>query len=240
MMRVEAPGPLRQGAAAFPVAGEGHHVTQKSGWVSVHGVERDGVLRRISEGLELLAEEQSLGQRVMREMIGRRRLNRTPRSCERASEGIGLAVEPVCIILPPQQRQHGPAIGIARRLLNGQFQASPRRSILFCGDPLEESETAQHRLVRAQLVRALAPERFTHGVHQNAVPVGDRGDDPGHEVVLQRENRFRTKSAFIVLGPQMSTGGRIHELYREAQLGPCLAQAAFHHVTRAQFLANCS
>ena len=39
---------------------------------------------------ELLAEEERLGQRQMREVIGRRGVDRAPRGLERAAEGIGL------------------------------------------------------------------------------------------------------------------------------------------------------
>src|SRR6266576_3636247 len=75
-------------------------------------------------------------------------------------------------------------------------------------------------------------------MHQSAVLISDRRNDPRNQIVLQLENSLRTKTAFIVLGPQMSAGRCIHELDREAQLRPRLSQAAFHHVACAERLAN--
>ena len=68
--------------------------------------------------------------------------------------------------------------------------------------------------------------------------VGDRRDDPRNQLVLQLENRFRAESALVVLGPEMSAGHRIHELHRDAQPRSRLAEAALHHIARAQLFAD--
>ena len=111
--------------------------------------------------------------------------------------------------------------------------------MLFCIDVQEVREPAKQCLVRTQLVGALAAEGFTHVVRQNTVGVGDRGDDPRDDFVLQIENRFRREGAIIGLGPEMGAGAGIDELYSNAQPGPRLAkQAALYHVARPQFLAR--
>ncbi len=104
--------------------------------------------------------------------------------------------------------------------------------MLFDGDALVVAEAAQHRLVGAQLFGALAPESFAHAVRQNAVPVGDRGDDPGDEVVLEREDLARVERAIVVLRPEMGARGRVNELHRDAQLRARLPEAPLHHVAR--------
>ena len=57
----------------------------------------------------------------------------------------------------------------------------------------------------------------------------------GDEVVLYLEDRFRSESAFVGFSPQMRAGTRIHQLHRDPQLVPGLANAALHHITCAQF-----
>ena len=92
--------------------------------------------------------------------------------------------------------------------------------------------------MRGVLTSASAAQRLAHAVHQRAVLIRDRRNNPRNQIVLQLENRFRTETAFIVLSPQMSARSRINELYRDTQLRSRLPQAAFHHVARAQFCAR--
>jgi hypothetical protein len=74
-------------------------------------------------------------------------------------------------------------------------------------------------------------------VRQNALRIGDRGDDSRDDIILQLENRFRLERAIIGLSPEMSTGNCVHELDTDAQPGACLPQASFQHVTRAEFVS---
>jgi len=75
-------------------------------------------------------------------------------------------------------------------------------------------------------------------MRQNAVGVGDGGDDPGDHVIQQREYLIRAKGTIISLGPEMGAGVRVHELHGDAQCGPRLSKTAFHHVACAEFLAD--
>ena len=150
----------------------------------------------------------------------------------------GLKVESLPVVLDAQQRQHRPGIGIGRRLPHRQFQAGPRSGELLGGDPLQVAEAAQHGLVGAQLLGGAAAHGLAHAPGQNSVHVGDRRNDPRNQVVLQLEDRLRAEGAFVVLGPEMSAGDRVHELHREAQLRSRLPKASLHHVARAELLAG--
>ena len=174
----------------------------------------------------------------MGEVIGRRGLDGTMRRRQCAPEGIRPDVEPVCVLVPVHHRQRGPAAGLIGRILNGPLQSVSRLRMLFGSGAFEVPEVAQHRLVRAQLIRALLSQHLADAVRQNAGAVGDGGDDPRHEVVLQLEDGVRAEGALVVLGPEMSAGDGVHELHGEAQLRSRLPQVAFHHVARAQFPAR--
>src|ERR1700691_4767983 len=106
---------------------------------------------------------------------------------------------------------------MARRLLDGPFQAGPRRGVLIGGEALVVADAAQNCLVRGQLVGALAPKSFAHASRQNTIPVGDRGDNPRNNLVLKLESRFRFEGAVVSLGPEMGSGVRVYKLHRNAQ-----------------------
>ena len=65
MIGIELLGAPRQLEAALPVARIGQQLTEKGDGVAVHGVERDGPLRRVPEALEFLLKEERLGQAEM-------------------------------------------------------------------------------------------------------------------------------------------------------------------------------
>ena len=155
MIGIELPGAFHQGAATFPVALVQHQGTEIRSGARVHRVERDGSLRRAPERHDLPPEKQSRGQGVMGEVIGRRGLDGTMRRRQRAPEGIRPDVEPVCVLVPVHHRQRGPAAGLIGRILNGPLQSVSRLRMLLGSGAFEVPEVAQHRLVRAQLIRAL-------------------------------------------------------------------------------------
>ena len=110
----------------------------------------------------------------------------------------------------------------------------------FRRDPLEITEAAQHRFIRAELIGGLHPNRFAHAMRQGAVPVRHGRNDARNQIILYLENYFRAKAAAIRLCPQMRARTRVHQLRGHAQLRTGLAQAPLHHVTRAEFFANCA
>ena len=93
-MGVEVPRPFSQVTAALPISGERQQVAEVLDRRSVSGAKGDGSLCCVLEGLELLTEVVSLGQREMREVAGGRGLGRTLRGPERAIQRIGFGVEP--------------------------------------------------------------------------------------------------------------------------------------------------
>src|SRR6202040_3481641 len=99
MMRVELPGPYRQGTTALPVAGISDQEAQIRRSESVHWVEGDRALRGDPESLDLPPKVLRRGQRVVGEVICRRDFDGAPRGGERASQGVRLHVEPVRVFL---------------------------------------------------------------------------------------------------------------------------------------------
>jgi|SRR5450755_1498053 len=98
----------------------------------------------------------------MGEMIGWRHLNGTPRGPQPLLQGIRVKIESLRVVLDAQQRQHGPGIAGSRRLAYRRFQCGARSGEIFAGEPLEVAETAQHRLVGAELSGISAAHNLAH------------------------------------------------------------------------------
>src|SRR5438094_9064223 len=102
MMGVELLGAPRQLQAALPVARKGQQLAERSDGIAVHGVECDGPLRRMTEALEFLLEEEHLGQAEQSQMIGWRYLDGAPRRGCPPRQGIRLKIESLPVILGAQ------------------------------------------------------------------------------------------------------------------------------------------
>ena len=63
--------------------------------------------------------------------------------------------------------------------------------VFLRGDALPVTEGAQHGLVRGVFAGASAAQRLAHAVHQHAVLIRDRRNDPRNQIVLQLERRVR-------------------------------------------------
>ena len=171
-------------------------------------------------------------------MIGRRCGDSPPRRGCSSCQRISLKVESLCVVLDVQEREHGPGVGISRCLSHRHFQCRLCGGKIFRSDPLEIAETTQHSLVGTQLLGIAAAHSLTHAPWQHPVHIRNRRDNPRNQLVLQLENRLRTKVAFIVLSPEMSAVRRVDELNCQAQLCSRLSQAALHHVASAEILAD--
>src|SRR5262249_28214899 len=130
--------------------------------------------------------------------------DRLPRSSKCSVEGIWPSVVPVPVLICVHQREHGPTIGIARGLLNGPFQTGCYFGKVFRGEALVVAEATQQCFVWAHLIGSLQPNHFAHAARKNSMDVGNGGDDPRHEFVLQIKESFRAEGAFISIGPEMS------------------------------------
>src|ERR1700687_2081195 len=97
------------------------------------------------------------------EMIRWRGLHRTPSGRERAPDGIGEDIEPMRKFLAVHHRQHGPGIGITRRLLNGVLKTGPRRGMLFRAKPREVREASEYGFVWCYLFGITAAHRVGYG-----------------------------------------------------------------------------
>src|SRR5689334_7872997 len=75
MIGIEFLGARRQREATLRVSRIGEHLTNESDGVTVHRVECNSPLCRISEALEFLIKIERLGQTKVAQMIGRRDLD---------------------------------------------------------------------------------------------------------------------------------------------------------------------
>ena len=127
---------------------------------------------------------------------------------------------------------------MVRRFANGALQNTAHDGMFLGPDARKITEGAEHGLVRRQGIFALAAQHLAHAARQNAVLIGDRGDDARDEIVLQIEDRLGSESALIRLRPEMRSGDRVRQLHRQAQFSSCLTQAAFHHIACAELFAD--
>ena len=127
MIGIELFGPLRERKTAFDFSRRGQQLTEKGDGIAIHRVERGGPLRRVAERLELLLEKEYLGQTEMGQVIGWPGLDGAPRGGRPSGQRIRQEIETLAVLLCTQQRQHGPSIGIGRRLLHGVAVCGPGR-----------------------------------------------------------------------------------------------------------------
>src|SRR4029079_7077080 len=93
MLWVELRGALDKGAALLPVAGVRQQDAQEGCRGAVHWIEGNGALRGMAEGRHLFPEEQGLGQGVVSELAGRRRIHGPARSIDRSPQRGGPHIE---------------------------------------------------------------------------------------------------------------------------------------------------
>ena len=235
---IQLHGGLYHLAAAVPLTRRGNQQAKIGSHRGIQRIERQGPLRLDAEGDHLLAEEIDRRQRVVAERMGSSQIHGALGGRQSAVQRVGPGIEALRKFAAIDHGQHGPAIGMIRSLADGAFENLSNCRVFFGRDAREIAEGAEHGLVRGQLIFTLAAQRLAHAARQNAVLIGDGGDDARNEVILQRENLSGLKVAFIVLGPEVSAAGRIDKLHGEAQLGSRLAEAALHHVAGAQFLTD--
>src|ERR1022692_2507082 len=97
-----------------------------------------------------------------------------------------------------------PGIAVAWLHFHRALQGGTRRGMLLSVDTLEVREAAQHRLVRAEIGCIPGPKYVRHGAGQNALCVGNSGNDARHEIVLQLEESIRAESALVILSELQS------------------------------------
>src|SRR5437660_997166 len=216
MMWVELHRSFHYSQAVFPVTGISDHVSEYCRGGGIHAIQGEGALRCWAERQVVSLEEQASSQCAVGEVAGRRRCDCSLRGSTGAAEWIGLEVVTERVLVPVDHRQFGEAVTVVGGDGDCSFEYVADFRVLHRGHALPVAERAQHSLMRGVLTCAPAPERLTHAMHQRAILIRDRRNNPRNQIVLQLENRFRTETAFIVFSPQMSAGGRINELYREA------------------------
>ena len=118
---------------------------------------------------------------------------------------LGYNIETLFVFFGVDIREHRQNICIRGRALDREFEARAHRRVLFYTEVGDVAEAAQDGFVGSERLRCFAAERFRHGVQQDTMHIRDRRDDARRQIILQRENVFRTKRTIIRLGPQMSS-----------------------------------
>ncbi len=171
-------------------------------------------------------------QRLVREVIGWRDVDRTPCLGQRSIERPGPDVESVAVLVRIDPRQHRPAIRVRRRLLDGALERVARLRMFVRRQPKVISQAAHERFVRREQAGVPAADGFADAARDHADHVRARRDDARNEIVLQREDLIGLEAPIVGLRPEMCAGRRVHELHRHAHRRRRVADAAFHHVSR--------
>ena len=79
---------------------------------------------------DLLAEEQGRRQCLMREMIAGRQVHRASRRSERALDRVWTHVEAMPMLVGIDDREHRPAVSVARRDLDGALESFARLGMI--------------------------------------------------------------------------------------------------------------
>src|SRR5487761_1919661 len=87
-----------------------------------------------TEGGEVLLKKENRCQRIVREMIRRRQVNRTAGGVVGAAERVWLSVVALGVLGPINHGEHGPAIGVAGSLAYGGFHDAADFQVLLRRD----------------------------------------------------------------------------------------------------------
>ena len=154
MMGIEFHRPADQRAATVPIADEGD---EEHGLVAaVERVERQRSFAGGEARGHFLSKEVRARQRLVREVIGRRDVDRTPRGGQRSIERPGPGVESVAVLVRIHPRQHRPAIRIRRRLLDRALERGARLRMFVRRQTMVVAEAAHQRFVRREQAGVLA------------------------------------------------------------------------------------
>src|SRR5579872_5567280 len=134
----------------------------------------------------------------------------------------------MCVLFTVQPGEHGPAVTALGWLLYSTFEGCPRHCVLRRVKTLVMTETAEQSFVRSERFWVAVAKRLGHAVRQNALRVGNRGDDAGHNVIRQLEDRFRAIRAIVGFCPEARARAGIYQLGCDTGLRARLAQASFH------------
>ena len=179
-----------------------------------------------------------MGHRLVGQRTGGGAFNRPPRGHQRPPERIGWARESEHVFVAVDGGEHSPAIALIRCISDDALQQIAHDGVLLRGHAFVQPEDPEDRLVGAQLRVGLVPDHRGDAMNQDAMLVGDGGDDPRNQLVLELEDGLGMEGALVGLSPQVGARRCVDELDRDAQLGACLAKASLNHIPRAQFLAG--
>src|SRR5262252_8298937 len=101
-----------------------------------------------------------------------------------------------------------------------------------------QTEHTEYSLIRGDLFVSLFSYGGADAARQNPVLVGHGGDNPRDQLIVQGENFVGAKGTLESFRPKVSAGHCIDQLHSQANRISRLADAAFHHIASAKFLAD--
>src|SRR5512135_3276361 len=114
------------------------------------------------------------------------------------------------VLFTVQPGEHGPAVAPLGWLLYSTFEGCPRHRVLRRAEPLVMTETAEQSFVGGERFGIAVAKSFGHAVRQNALRVGNGGDNAGYNVIGQLENRFRAEETVVAFCPQARARASIY------------------------------
>src|SRR4051812_45900165 len=87
-------------------------------------------------------------------------------------------------------------------------------------------EIVELPLCRREVAVVFLPSGLSHRMNQDAVAVGDGGDDARGDVILGIKNRGRLQVAIISLSPKLSSGLDVDQLRGHPNSGTSFANAS--------------
>ena len=171
-------------------------------------------------------------------MIRRIGVDGASRRPERAVERLARGAKSVAVFVRQHDRQHGPAIGVRRALVEPRAPGPPGLGMLLRGDALGVAETrssASYGLSCSNgLLRSASLMLCGSTPYASATVETIRGTRSSCSAKMS----LGTERPVVGLRPEMRAGRRVDELHRDAQLRARLPEAAFHDVAGADLLAD--
>src|SRR5215467_7763351 len=203
MMWVKLHRSFQDAHAVFPLTGIGDHISEYCRCGGIHEIQGEGALCCRTEGQVVSLEEQGCSQCTVGEVTGRRRCDCSLRGSTSAAYWFGPEVVTERVLVPVDERQFSEAVTVVGSDGDRRFEYVTDFRVLLRGHALPVAEGAEHSLMRGVLTNFSGAQRLAHAMHQRAVLIRDRRNNPRNQIVLQFENCFRTKGAFVVLSPEM-------------------------------------
>ncbi len=156
--------------------------------VGVQGIQGHGALGRGTKRREVLAEEMRLRQRDERKLVAPIELDRAAGRGQGAIESGRVGPEAKRVFVDEDLREARPEVRLAAVPLNRALQPALELRVGRGSDLFAVSEILELPFQGREMDVVLLPHRRPHGMHEDPVAIGDRCDNAGRDIVLNRKN----------------------------------------------------